>query len=537
MMVGFNPDCGQRLSAIRPLATIPDADSELFTLTNRLCDATATRDDCRRLESLLADDDAVAAYLAAMEVHAALDWWWHASGSQPLRDAGVDLNDPQLPRPAVWQAVGAAVRVPVSVLGFACLAVVVMLIADWLFQPPAAARARPPRIAGSIAEVVAVQRVVWKEAATRLGVFDSLMPGTRLELVAGLVEIACDTGATLVVEGPASFQLAGGSVARLDRGKATVSLPSAGEGGQAGSPRFILTTPSATVTDLGTVFGVIVGDEGETAVSVFDGIVDLLPHAAAAKPLRLAAGEGGGVAAAAAVATLRPPLAEPFTRSVPRQPPALDAALAQAGWDAARAVTRYRDSFVGTGLLAGSRPAARGGVGRKAWIAPREGWTIDSTLGGLRVDARGATYLPFRPEPGRRYLISVRMQVISGGVGWGAIGLAEKPLTEIYLPTHAWMLQRHETTAKPNQCFAGPGLDAPAGSDRLTGDRTRTILLDTTGDQWRAVFFGDSEEVGRCRLAPPARVTHLCLSVFPNTTVIFHDLSVEEILVEKEVLP
>lgn len=535
-MVAFNSQGGHPLSAVRPLATIPDVDSELFTLTSRLCDATATRDDYRRLESLLADDEAVAAYLATMDVHAALDWWWHASGRQPLREAGVDLHDPQPPRRSVWQSVAAALQVPAAVLGFACLAVTVMLVADWLLQPPAAARARPPRLAGSIAEVVAVQRPVWQEAAMRLAVFDSLMPGTRLELVTGLIEIACDSGAKIVLEGPASFQLAGGSTARLDRGKATVSLASAGQGGQAGSPRFAVTTPSATVTDLGTAFGVIVGDDGETVVSVFDGIVDLLPHAAAAKPLRLAAGEGGGVAAAATVATPRPPPAEPFTRSVPRQPPAIDSALAQAGWDAARAVTRYRDSFVGTGSLAGSRPAARGGVGRKAWIAPREGWTIDPALGGLRVDARGAAYLPFRPEPGRRYLLSVRMQVISGGVGWGALGLAEKPLTEIYLPSHAWMLQRHETTAKPNQCFAGPGLAAPAGADRVTGDCTRTILLDTTGEQWRAVFFGDGTEVGRCRLAPPARVTHLCLSVFPNTTVIFHDLSVEESQVEQEVL-
>ncbi len=536
-MVGFASDDRHPFSAIRPLATIPDADSELFTLTSRLCDATATRDDCRRLELLLQQDGAVDVYLAAMEVHAALDWWWHASDSQPLRTGGVDLNDPQPPRRPVWHAIGAALRVPAAVLGFAFLAVAVMLVADWLFQPPAVLRARPPRVAGSIAEIVAVQRPVWKEAATRLAVFDSLMPGTRLELVAGLVEIACDAGATLVVEGPASFQLAGGSAARLDRGKATVSLAAREEGGPAAVARFTLTTPSATVTDLGTAFGVIVGDDGETVVSVFDGIVDLLPHGGAAKPLRLAAGEGGGVAAAAAVATPRPPPAEPFTRSVPRQPPSLEAALAQVGWDAAQSVVRYRDSFVGKGPLAGSPPAARGGVGRKEWVAPREGWTIDPASGGLRVDARGAASLPFRPEPGRRYLLSVRMNVISGGVGWGAIGLAEKPVPQIYTPAHVWMLQRHQTHDKPNECFAGPQFSQPAGRDRLTGDRTRTILLDTTGDEWRAIFFGDGEEIGRCQLAPLARVTRVCLSVFPNTTVIFHDLSVEEMRIEKEVLP
>lgn len=527
MMVGFASDDRRPLSAIRPLATIPDADSELFTLTSRLCDATATRDDCRRLESLLQQDGAVDVYLAAMEVHAALDWWWHTSGSQPWRDGGVDLNDPQPPRRSVWHAIGAALRVPAAVLGFAFLAVAVMLVADWLFQPQAAVPSRPPRVAGSIAEIVAVQRPVWKEAATRLAVFDSLMPGTRLELVAGLVEIACDTGATLVVEGPASFQLTGGAAARLDRGKATVSLASQEEGGPAAAARFAVTTPSATVTDLGTAFGVIVSDDGETVVSVFDGIVDLLPHGAAAKPLRLAAGEGGGVAAAAAVATPRPPPAERFTRSVPRQQPSLEAALARAGWDAARAETLIRDSFAGEGGLAGTTPASRDGVGVVNWVAPAA-WQCDRATGGLRATDRGAAYLPFRPVSGRRYLLTVRMNVSAGGIGWGAIGLAEKPLTEIYVPSHMWMLQRHETTAKPNECFAGPGLAAQAGTDRLGGSPTRSILLDTTGREWAAIFFADGGEVGRCPVPPRSSATHIVLSVFPNTAVIFHDFSVEE---------
>ena len=50
----------------------------------------------------------------------------------------------------------------------------------------------------------------------------------------------------------------------LDRGKATITISKAGKR----PARFTLQTPSATVTDIGTSFGVMVDKAGETSVTV-----------------------------------------------------------------------------------------------------------------------------------------------------------------------------------------------------------------------------------------------------------------------------
>jgi hypothetical protein len=77
--------------------------------------------------------------------------------------------------------------------------------------------------------------------------------------------------------------------ARAIRGRIAAEVSDDGHG-------FTIQTPQATVVDLGTVFGVEVGDEGATDVVVFKGAVDL--HfdraggaAAQEEPLRLTSGE------------------------------------------------------------------------------------------------------------------------------------------------------------------------------------------------------------------------------------------------------
>jgi len=305
----------------------------------------------------------------------------------------------------------------------------------------------------------------------------------------------------------------------------------AGPGPADGQPRFTLQTPSATVTDLGTSFGVLVSEAAETSVSVFDGLVDLLPRFKAAAPLRLTAGEAGATLGKQPARKVNPPQ-QRFERSLPKAPPALLAALARDGWDEARATVLIRDSFAntgrGSGPLAGSQPSARGGVGDDAWQVPRDGWSVDSATGALVATRHGTATLPFVPQPGHRYRISATIHATYGGIGWGGIGFTNNAGVANYIPNGPWLLQRHRTDVEPNHGYAGPGeTNAVGRGDTLTGKQTRTILLDTTGPQWRAVFFVDGVRLGEAGINPQsAAISHVCLAAFPNSRIEFRHLLV-----------
>jgi hypothetical protein len=269
---------------------------------------------------------------------------------------------------------------------------------------------------------------------------------------------------------------------------------------------------------------VLVSDTGETSVNVFDGLVDLLPRVDGAAPLRLTAGEAGDALAKQPARKVTPPQ-QRFERSLPKAAPDLLAALARDGWNEARATVLVSESFTGTnaGPLAGSQPAARGGIGDEAWLAPGDGWLVDSATGALVATSHGTAALPFVPQPGHRYRISVTIHATSGGVGWGGVGFTNGAGVANYIPNGPWLLQRHRTDAQANRAYAGPGeTNAVGRGDTLTREQTRTILLDTTRPQWRAVFFVDGIRLGEAGINPQsAAISHVCLAAFPNSRITF----------------
>jgi hypothetical protein len=99
--------------------------------------------------------------------------------------------------------------------------------------------------------------------------------GRKVRLDAGLLEITFDSGASVIVQGPAAFDV-GSNGGFLHRGRLTGKLerPSPDSNGQspAANP-FAIRTPTATITDLGTEFGVEVGPRGRTTSCVFRGAV------------------------------------------------------------------------------------------------------------------------------------------------------------------------------------------------------------------------------------------------------------------------
>jgi hypothetical protein len=200
-------------------------------------------------------------------------------------------------------------------------------------------------------------------------------------------------------------------------------------------------------------------------------------------------------------------------------------------WDEAAAVTVYRDSFAGSGVLAGTAATGRGGAGEARWIAPADGWLFDPETKSLKVTATGAAFLPFRPEPGHLYRLSVTMQVVEGGIGWAALGFSAAANTRLATLDHAWMLQRHEAKARANVAYKGPQMAGELSrGDRQTGVQTRTVVLDTTGSRWKAFFLLGDELVGQCSYdKPPADIAHVAISVFPNTVALLREFSLQSI--------
>jgi hypothetical protein len=522
---------------------IPDPGSELARLAGACFDGSITLADRDRLAELLRDPGARAAYRRMVWLHANLMRLWSREmdfaglAPQPVAedDAAAVAAAAGWERWHAWSAEWffgrlkgrAAAIVGGVALALAVAAVVLVAGVGLLGSPRPPTLVRPPRAAGTIAAVAAVELPAWMPEAKRWSLWDGLLPGAVLELESGRIELAFDGGTQLVLEGPASFVVDGPKAVSLRRGKATVTVR--GGGAADGRARFTVQTPSATVTDIGTSFGVVVDTAGETSVSVFDGLVDLLPRIDGALPLRLAAGESGA-AAKRQPAKKAEPRERRFVRSLDRPRPDLQVALAAYGWNESRARPIYRDSFDGPGPLAGSKPSARGGIGDVAWVAPAEGWEVMGARGAVLATNHGAAVLPFEPQPGHLYLVSAVIETSDGGIGWGAVGFTNSDLPTAYVPHGPWMLQRHDADKQPNQCFAGPGETHSVGrGDRLSGEQTRTLLLDTTGPTWRAVFFAAGRAIGECQFDPAGAITHVGLFTFPNTRVVFHSFLVSSL--------
>jgi ferric-dicitrate binding protein FerR (iron transport regulator) len=101
-----------------------------------------------------------------------------------------------------------------------------------------------------------------------------LRPGKVIAIDRGLAEFRFQSGARVVVEGPARLELVSGTSARLHHGKLAARV--------SGKNGFEVLSPQGKVIDLGTEFGVSVSDAGDTDVHVFEGRVEVVPAGAGA---------------------------------------------------------------------------------------------------------------------------------------------------------------------------------------------------------------------------------------------------------------
>jgi hypothetical protein len=99
--------------------------------------------------------------------------------------------------------------------------------------------------------------------------------GQKLNLKTGLAELTFDSGAKVILHGPTNFTLGDGLFADLAVGRLTAKVPHAAAG-------FTVNTPSGKVVDLGTEFGVKVGDDRAMHVIVYVGEVKVVSESESA---------------------------------------------------------------------------------------------------------------------------------------------------------------------------------------------------------------------------------------------------------------
>jgi hypothetical protein len=118
--------------------------------------------------------------------------------------------------------------------------------------------------------------------------------GDKFNLLSGLLEITYDTGARVILQGPVTYKVESPAAGFLSLGKLTARVEKKAEGGrrkaEESDPQslipspshspfplppspFVIRTPTAIVTDLGTEFGVEVDNGGSTVSHVFRGSV------------------------------------------------------------------------------------------------------------------------------------------------------------------------------------------------------------------------------------------------------------------------
>lgn len=222
------------------------ADADWERMHRHLLDDLAP-DEFHRLErDLLASPETRARYLQVVRTDVAL---------REESARGIDAPLPQSP-PRRWlPAAGIAAALAVAALGF--------------WQAREADRTgdtTAPAAAREFATLLDTRDCRWKPGAAMRP--DQRLASGLLELESGVAIIDFDGGARLALQGPASLEPLGPKAARLHRGSATVRCDD-------GLYSFSLLTPTSTIMDLGTEFGVSVGTDGASEVHVLEGEVEI----------------------------------------------------------------------------------------------------------------------------------------------------------------------------------------------------------------------------------------------------------------------
>lgn len=223
--------------------------SELRELCAAAVEDRLTDEQTRRLEELvLASPTALRFYTSFLHQHAALTW----SAAEPMAcPPTAGIRSAPVPR---WRT-GILVGLAASLL----------LAIGW-FAHSGSQTARGSSDPAPVATLTAARSCKWDGGTLPTEEGARLATG-KLRLAEEVAKITFDTGAEVRLEGPAELQIVSAGKCVLTSGRVVAKVPPPAIG-------FVIDTPSAELTDLGTEFGVNVRDGKAAEVQVFEGIVD-----------------------------------------------------------------------------------------------------------------------------------------------------------------------------------------------------------------------------------------------------------------------
>jgi hypothetical protein len=259
---------------------------EAQLLIEAVCNGIADDAQLRDLESLLlTDEKARRSYAYLLELDANLQW---LVGSQYAGGAALAKFIAAKETPSVSPAPTFPATLLHSMVGYfssgwpvAYLVATVILgigltigaftyvsqpgqVATHSLPPAAEHPLAPESLPASVGRITGMVDCKWAGAAvdsTRVTL------GQKFELTSGLMEIAYDRGAKVILQGPATYEVDSKNGGFLPIGKLTGKVEVEKAKG------FSVRTPTATITDLGTEFGVEVQSDGTVETHVFVGEV------------------------------------------------------------------------------------------------------------------------------------------------------------------------------------------------------------------------------------------------------------------------
>lgn len=248
---------------------MPDDISELRELCDAAFDGRADQLQVDRLELLaMSSPELRRFYLEYAQQHAALAW----AAFHPQQ---LEIEPEQTVRPATHAGSSASRdHLRSKRASLVALLAAVAFLAWW--QTPAS-------VSTEFATLERLQSAKWASSTLPIGEGTRLGVG-RMELSDGMATIDFDKGVKLVLEAPAVFELIDANQCRLHQGKLRAEVRPGGEG-------FVVRTPTATLVDRGTVFGVHVRVGGVSDLMVFKGQVDA-EHPGTGKTVSATTGTG-----------------------------------------------------------------------------------------------------------------------------------------------------------------------------------------------------------------------------------------------------
>lgn len=207
-----------------------------------------------------------------------------------------------------------------------------------------------------VATVTGLHQPVWAEGSSEWELGAKLRAGRRVLLDSGLVEITFVDGAQTVLEGPCRFTADARGAGTLEVGSLAANVPPKAIG-------FTVRTPTASIEDLGTKFGVRVDVNGATEAIVFEGEVEFGPAAgpvSTAPTIKLKSGQAARrTSNDLPIATIEPSAGLIHLADHPTR---LTRSRSLNSWSSLRAITSNDDIVNPSGVVAAINFGANGDI-------------------------------------------------------------------------------------------------------------------------------------------------------------------------------